>query len=86
MHWKMRVCQKNKRNQYELQKVQLEAGINTLNENKEKVQSGIKQIDDGIEEGTKEIQNAKNQIEQAKNELSKQEKTLSNKRRQHITK
>lgn len=69
------------RNQYELQKVQLEAGINTLNENKEKVQSGIKQIDDGIEEGTKEIQNAKNQIEQAKNELSKQEKTLSNKKK-----
>lgn len=69
------------RNQYELQKAQLEAGINTLNENKEKVQSGIKQIDDGIEEGTKEIQNAKNQIEQAKNELSKQEKTLSNKKK-----
>ena len=69
------------RNQYELQKAQLEAGINTLNENKEKVQSGIKQIDDGIEEGTKEIQNAKNQIKQAKNELSKQEKTLSNKKK-----
>ena len=69
------------RNQYELQKAQLEAGINTLNENKEKVQSGIKQIDDGIEEGTKKIQNAKNQIEQAKNELSKQEKTLSNKKK-----
>ena len=69
------------RNQYELQKAQLEAGINTLNENKEKVQNGIKQIDDGIEEGTKEIQNAKNQIEQAKNELSKQEKTLSNKKK-----
>ena len=69
------------RNQYELQKAQLEVGINTLNENKEKVQNGIKQIDDGIEEGTKEIQNAKNQIEQAKNELSKQEKTLSNKKK-----
>lgn len=69
------------KNQYELQKAQLEAGINTLNENKEKVQSGIKQIDDGIEEGTKEIKNAKKQIEQAKNELSKQEKTLSNKKK-----
>ena len=69
------------RNQYELQKAQLEAGINTLNENKEKVQSGIKQIDDGIEEGTKEIQNAKNQIEQAKNEIAKQEKTLNSKKK-----
>lgn len=69
------------KNQYELQKAQLEAGINTLNENKEKVQSGIKQIDDGIEEGTKEIQNAKNQIEQAKNEIAKQEKTLNSKKK-----
>ena len=69
------------RNQYELQKAQLEAGINTLNENKEKVQNGIKQIDDGIEEGTKEIQNAKNQIEQAKNEIAKQEKTLNSKKK-----